>query len=226
MRTLIYVPIIHTSADLGSIAKDVAKRGTEDLGEEVWKKHIKTVEGFWNVIAQYFDSINASGMRIYQDGMIAGGEIGQKIVEEGVKSGSKNYEVISKLLQRGALLVKTERLNLVKKERARLLKIVQAKTITERLLSFIKYKLTKNILLNKRDKFMAQIIDETLNQGETGTIFIGAYHNIKNRLSKDIQIKEIKDTDKVRQYQRLLPFYHKHKERFEELGRYLVSEIN
>ncbi|MCG2813655.1 MAG: hypothetical protein L6245_03145, partial [Thermodesulfovibrionales bacterium] len=69
-------------------------------------------------------------------------------------------------------------------------------------------------------------INETLNNGATGIIFIGAYHNIKERLPKDIQITEIKDVNKVRGYQRLLPFYNKNRKRFEELSRYLVSEIN
>ncbi len=42
MKRLLYVPIIHTSADLGSMAKDVAKRGKADLGEDIWKEHKKT----------------------------------------------------------------------------------------------------------------------------------------------------------------------------------------
>jgi len=94
MRILIYVPIIHTSADLGSLAKEVTERGIADLGEDFWKEHIKTVEGFWEAIVQYFDSINVTGVKIYQDGMVAEDEVCQKIVEEGLKSGSKNYDQI------------------------------------------------------------------------------------------------------------------------------------
>jgi hypothetical protein len=111
------------------------------------------------------------------------------------------------------------------KERDRLLKITQAKTTTEKLFGFIKYKLTKNMLLNKRDEYIVQRIDETLNEDQTGILFIGAYHNIKQRLPRDIQVKEIKDTRKVKDYQYLLPFCHKNKKRFEELGRYLISKI-
>ena len=59
-RTLIYVPVIHTSADLGSMAKDISKRGIRDLGEEIWTKHRKTVEGFWDTIVDYFDSIDVT----------------------------------------------------------------------------------------------------------------------------------------------------------------------
>lgn len=226
MRTLIYVPVIHTSADLGSLAGDVTKRGIADLGEDVWKEHQRTVEGLWDAISHYFDSIDVSGMKIYQDGMVAEGEIGEKIVEEGIKLGSKNYELVSNLIRRGAILVKTEVFKLVKKERDRLLAITQAKSITQKIIAFIRYKLVKKRLLSKRDNYIAKRIDETLNNGATGIIFIGAYHNIKERLSKDIQITEIKDADKIREYQRLLPFYNKNRKRFEELSRYLVSEIN
>ena len=67
MRTLIYVPIIHTGADLGSLAQLVTKRGIADLGEDIWKEHQRTVEGLWDVISDYFASIDVSGMKIYQD---------------------------------------------------------------------------------------------------------------------------------------------------------------
>jgi len=226
MRKLIYVPIIHSSADLGSLAKDVNKKGIANLGREVWEKHRETIEGFWNAISNHFNSIKVSERKIYQDGMVADGEIGDKIIEEGIKSGSKNYQLLSRLLKRGAILVRTEDLNLVKQERDRLLKITKAKTTAGKLFGFAIYKLTKNRLLSKRDNFITKRIDETLNQGETGVIFIGAYHDIKKRLPKDIQIIEIKDVDKVREYQRLLPFYNRNKSRFEELGKYLISPVD
>lgn len=225
VRGLLYIPIIHTSADLGSIAEDITRRGMVDLGEDIWKRHEKTIEDFWGVISSYFDGLDVSGMKIYQDGMVAEGEIGEKIVEEGIRSGSRNYELVSRLLKRGALLVKTEDLKLVKKERDRLFKITRAKGVVEKLLGLITYKMTKGMLLTRRDRFIARRIDETLNQGEMGIVFIGAFHHIKKKLPKDIQITEVKDADKVREYHRLLPFYRKDKGRFEELRKYLVTEI-
>lgn len=227
MRTLIYIPIIHTSADMGSLAEEVTKRGIRDLGSEIWSKHEETVLRFWDVIIKYFDSLEVSVFKIYQDGMVAEGEIGQKIVEEGVRSGSKNYEVIARLLQKGSILIKTEDFCLVSKERDSLIKIMQGKTAVEKLIAIIKYKITKNRLLKERDRYIAGRIAETLHQGERGIVFIGAYHDLKKRLPEDIKIIEIKDTERVREYQRLLPFYHKHnKERIKELGRYLISEID
>ena len=224
MRMLIYVSIIHTSADLGSIAEDVNKKGIAHLGEEIWAKHKRTVEGFWDVISHYFDSLDIKGVKIYQDGMVADGEVGKRIVEETAKAGSRNYQLVSRLLERGAILVKTEDFELVKEEYDRLLAITQAKTIIRKIIGFIKYKLVKSRLLSKRDSFVAERIDQTLKPGEKAILFIGAYHKVKSRLPADIEIKEIKDTEKVRKYQRLLPFHGKYKKQFDQLGEYLVSE--
>jgi len=225
MRTLIYVPIIHTSADLGSIAKDVTKRGVANLGEEIWTKHKKTVEGFWDAIAHYFDSLDVKGMKLYQDGMIAEDEVGMKIVEDTTKAGSKNYQLLLRLLNRGAVLVKTEDFKLVKQEYDRLLAITQAKSTIRKIIVFAKYKLLKAILLNKRDGFIARRIDQTLEENEKAILFLGALHKIKKKLPKDIRVREIKDSSKVRKYQKLLPFYNKRKKQFNELGKYLVSEV-
>lgn len=225
MRTLMYVPIIHTSADLGSMANDITKRGIANLGEEIWTKHRRTVEDFWDAISDYFDSIEVKGMKIYQDGMVGEDKIGKKIVEDTAKAGSKNYQLVSKLLEKGAILVKTEDFKLVKQEYDRLLAITQAESIIRKIIAFIKYKMVKAVLLNKRDTFIAKRIDETLEPDEKGILFIGAFHKIKGRLPKNIQVREIKDTDKIRRYQRLLPFHNKYRTQFDELGKYIVSEV-
>ncbi len=226
MRTLLYVPIIHTSADLGSLAKDVERRGLEKFGENMWRDHLRTIDGLWDALFLYFDSINVSGAKIFQDGMIADGDVGLNIIQEGDKAGSKNHQLVSKLLHRGALLMKTEDFNLVKKERDRLLKMIRAKTTAEKIFGLIIYKLTKKTLLRQRDEYIAQRIDRALQEGETGILFIGAYHQIKPRLPRDIKIKEIKETRKIKDYQSLLPFYQKNQKRFEDLSGYLISKID
>ena len=148
MRTLIYVPIIHTAADLGSMAKDITKRGVSNLGEEIWTKHRETVDGFWDTISGYFESLDVKGMKIYQDGMIGDGELGERIVQDTAKAGSKNYQLVSRLLERGAILTKTEDFKLVKQEYDSLLAIIQAKSTIRKIMAFIRYKLVKNRLLN------------------------------------------------------------------------------
>lgn len=225
MRTLFYVPIIHTGPDLGSLSEEVNKRGIKELGEKVWKEHLSTVDAFWKMIADYFNRIDAMGVKIYQDGMVGEDEVGKEIVETGAKCGSKNHELVLNLMKRGAVLVKTEDFKLVKKERDRLVAIIQAKSIIQKLIAFIKYILVKNRLLNQRDEFIAKRINETLGHHEAAILFIGAYHNIKGRLFKDILIKQVKDIQKVKEYQNLLPFYHKKKKQLEELGKYLISKV-
>jgi len=225
MRTLIYVPIIHTSADLGSMAKEVTKRGIRSLGDEIWEKHRRTVEKFWDAISDYFESVDVAGMKIYQDGMVAEDEVGKRIVEDTAKTGSKNYQLVSRLLERGAFLVKTEDFKLVKQEYDSLRAMTEAKSTTRKIIAFIKYRLVKTTLLNKRDAFIAKRIDQTLKPDEKAILFIGAFHKIKKRLPKSIRVRELKDPEKVRKYQRLLPFCNKYRNQFEKLGAYIVSEV-
>ena len=43
-------------------------------------------------------------------------------------------------------------------------------------------------LLERRDKFIAQRINETLGPGEVGIIFLGMLHELEPWLAKDIQV--------------------------------------
>lgn len=226
MRRLLYVPIIHTEADLGSVGQDVAKRGLRQFGEILWKRHQETVLSFWESIASYFDSIEVSGFKIFQDGMVADGELGMTIVREAVKADSRNYQVVSELIRKGAILVKTEDFNFVREERDWIIRITQAKSRAQKLDAAIKYKLAKNNLLDKRDKFIAKQINDTLQEGGMGILFIGAFHNVRKWLQQDIHVAELKDINKVKEYQKLLPFYRSNKEKVEKLSMYLMDRCS
>jgi len=225
MRTLLYVPIIHTSADLGSLSKEVAERGIARLGEEVWERHRQIVAGFWRSVWDSFDGVDVTGMKIYQDGMVADGDVGRRIAEDSAGAGSLNYQLVLELLDRGASLTRTESFDLVKREYDRLIAMTQARSMRSKLMAVIRYKIAKSSLLRRRDAFIARTIGETLEPGETGILFIGALHDVTKWLCADIQIEEVKDRRKVRDYQRLLPFHSKHAQRCEELGRYLIARV-
>ena len=186
MRRLIYVPIIHISADLGNIASEVNKRGKSLIGDKDWKRHKEVILGFWDSIDGYFDSLNVKIFKIYQDGLVANGVVGLKIVADGVKKGSKNYEIVSRLIKRGAQLVKTESFPAVKKEYDYLIQITKAKKSIKKIIAALNYRFHKKILLKKRDEFIAKTIDNTLKQDETGVLFLGAHHEIIPRLPEDI----------------------------------------
>lgn len=226
MRTLIYVPIIHSSADMGSLGKELNKKCVSEFGEKVWQTHIDTVNGFWEAIECYFETIDIyiKGTKIYQDGMFVDGEIATKIIEESIKSGSKNYEIVLNLLNKGAILIKTEDFKMVKDEFDGLQSIIKSKSNIKKLILLLKYKILKPRFLNRRDKFIAGRIAETLGPYETGILFIGAYHNIIKRLPKDITVIELKEIAKVREYQKGIRFYGKMKsQQFEQLTQYMIK---
>lgn len=226
MRTLLYVPIIHTSADLGSLAGAVAERGIGRLGEKAWKQHRETVAGFWRSISDYFDRLDVEGMNVYQDGMVAEGDIARRIAEETAATGSLNYQLVLRLLDRRAVLVKTEDLDLVKREYDRLVGMVRAKSLGARLLALARYKLGKTTLLKRRDAFMADRIGATLKPDQDGILFIGALHRVERWLPPDIRVSHVKDSGKVRDYQRLLSSHSSCSQQFDDLRKYLVSQVD
>ena len=203
-RKLYLAPIIHMGADMGSLASALDETAKTELGEEVWEKHKETLFSFWRSVAQFFDPLDVKGFNIYQDGLVADGDIGIKIVKEGVSQGSKNYEIVEKLLDMGAVLVKTEDPALVKKEYIYIKKMVYAKSPREKEACAQRYKRAQNQLLKERDDYIARRIDETLHEGETGVLFIGAYHDIASKLPDDIHVVQVKDITEVREYQKSL----------------------
>ena len=202
MRELYLVPILHMSADMGSLASSLDETAKAEFGKEVWQKHKEAVSSFWDSIGQFFDAMNVKGFKIYQDGMVADGADGLRIIREGIIQGSKNFEIIGKLLQRGAMLVKTEDLVLVKQEYAYIAKIAHSKSPKEKEVWALRYKVAQGRLLRQRDDFIAKTIEVTLGEGDTGILFIGAYHDILSRLPGDIQVAQVRDITKVREYQR------------------------
>jgi hypothetical protein len=227
MRNLIYIPIIHSSADMGSMASELTRKSINEFGEEFWNTHVDTVNQYWEVIRHYCDTIDFDGkpVKIYQDGMVADGDIALKIMEDSVKAGSKNYEIISRLVNHGATIVKTEDLSMVKKELDMLKSMPTSGSLIMKVIKIIRFKISRHKLLVQRDKFIAETINRTLAPNETGIIFIGAYHGVLNKLSKDIVVKEVKEINKVREYQKLIPFHTKRKQHFDNLSKYLIQPV-
>jgi len=84
MRKLYLVPILHMSADMGSLAPALEETAKAELGQEVWEKHKGAVSGFWDCIGQFLDALDVKGFKIYQDGMVANGADGLRIIREGI----------------------------------------------------------------------------------------------------------------------------------------------
>ncbi len=224
-RSLLYIPVIHSGSDMGTIAGDISHKGVAELGEENWQSHINTVEKYWDLIADYCKQLNfeAKGLKIYQDGMVADGEIASKIIEDNLKMGSRNYQIISELMSRGAEIVKTEDFGLVKKELELYKSVSASDSLLKKLIKILIIKIKRKSLMRKRDAFIASCIANTLKPGETGLIFLGAYHHILNKLPGNIKVIQLKEISKVKQYQKLLPFQSRYKALFQEITDYLVE---
>jgi hypothetical protein len=132
MRNLYVIPIIHMSADMGSIAPTLDDKATAKLTSELWQRHKEIVSAFWDSIGRFLNTLDVNGFKIYQDGLVADGEEGLRIIRESIRQGSKNYEIIGRLLERGAVLIKTESLSLVKQEYNYITKMVRSKSLKER----------------------------------------------------------------------------------------------
>lgn len=211
---------------MGSIASTLDEKGIARLTPELWRRHKEIVSAFWDSIGRFLDALNVNGFKVYQDGLVADGEEGLRIVRESASQGSKNYEIISRLLERGAILVKTESLSLVKQEYGYITKMTRSRSLKEREVAALRYKLARGKLLKQRDEFIVGRINETLAEGETGILFIGAYHNVARRLAPDIRAGEVKEVTRVKEYHKSLINMKNRDRQLRELGEYLVSPVS
>ena len=186
MRRLRYIPVIHTGVEMGSMYGTLKAEYIRRFGAQKWEEHNRIIEDFWQGIRnKVFDlDLNYQNTRLYQDGLpVCGKEM--DLVQELVKMGSRNHQILMELIQLGAKLEGTEDPKLLLEEYDYLKKASadlgkhQAKKRYQRL--------AKSILL-KRDLYIGQRIDKTLQEGETGLLFIGITHRVNEKLPKDIEI--------------------------------------
>jgi len=100
---------------MGSVASFLESETVAVIGQEAWENHKALVTRFWGTVAAFFSGMDVRGFKVYQDGQVADAEEALKIIQEGAKQGSQNYAIIVDLVARGALLVQTEDISLVRK---------------------------------------------------------------------------------------------------------------
>ncbi len=215
MRSLLYLPIIHTEADMGSMAATIERESASLCGQERWSRHRETVAKFWQSVVDYLLSCDSASMKIYQDGLAADGEVGRKIIKEAARRGSRNHQVVLELIKKGAEIRKTEDASLLLQEYEHIYKLVSGKPSET---------VSSDRLTEQRDRFIASTINETLRDGEIAVLFIGAYHNVFPLLARDIVVKQIKDAEKVRAYFHEL-FSGRDETMFQQLAHYLTAPI-
>jgi hypothetical protein len=191
MRKLIIIRIVHAPTDMGSAGAGLEKAGISTLGRQRWLENQKKIENFWQELEKEVDGLGLEmdKLRIYQDGLPCAGALGERIVRETAAKGSKNYQIVQKLMDRGAKIEATESADLLRQEYGYIKSLLEAKTNEERRAAEERYNQVKDKLLEERDQFIARSIDATLTEGETGLLFIGASHNVLAKIAGDIEVK-------------------------------------
>ena len=193
MRKLVYIRIVHSAADMGSLSEKLQEEIISKIGREKWDEHQKRILEFWDKLEVELLNLKLANkpLKIYQDGLPCGGEMGLKIVHTTAQLGSQNYKLIEKLVENNAEIVATEDAKLLIEERNLLKNIYNNSTSKEREQEKQKYNLRKKSLLQERDEYIAFRINSTLKAGETGILFIGAEHNVIPWLEKDIEVIDL-----------------------------------
>ncbi len=189
MRQLIYVPVIHSEADMGTVAESHKKEFTDQFGVCVWNEHIKAVDEMWEGIRKRLCKLDVdySKVRIYQDGLpLCGREM--HIVRDVAAQGSQNHQLVLSLVERGASLEGTEDVQLLLEEYRYIQAITTERKPAEKRKKAKSLSVKRKLLLRRRDRFTAQRIDETLQEGETGILFAGMAHRIDMYLPNDINV--------------------------------------
>lgn len=224
MRRLIYVPIIHTEQELGTLAEGIEQRAKIVIGESHWQRHKEVVRLYWQEIASYWERTHIPGLKIFQDGMPTDGEVAETIVKNLADKGSINYKIIAQLVEKGAILIQTEDPEAVKKEYLLAKELAKRKSLLGSLWAVVRYKQRKGKLLQVRDAYIIKSISESLAEGETGVCFLGAEHQILASLPQDIEVIALKDSQKVKEYHQKY-MSRKWEEDVSRLGSYLTAPI-
>jgi len=183
MAHLLYVPVVHSSADMGSAASGYRSAFIARFSEQKWLERIDEYASIWRCILDNLDSAIArrglplSQVKLYQDSLpVCGHETA--MVAELAGQGSENHKLLSQLMARGAVLVGSESPQLLIAE----YRLLQTQGHTQE---------QADSLLEERDRFIAARIDETLAENELGILFIGALHQVQRYLTPRITVEYV-----------------------------------
>jgi hypothetical protein len=179
MRTLIIVPIVHSREDMGSLAPD-SRRGVAEAA--------RLGAVFWSAIRERIESLDQDwrGVKVYQDGLPDTlPDLVDRIV---ARAPGQNYKLLRWLAGQGAAVLGTEDPKLLMEEHT-LLKAISDASGPDRPRARAAYTSRAPALLDERDSYIARRIDTTLDEGQTGLLFVGAAHQVENKLPRDIVVR-------------------------------------
>lgn len=189
VKKLYYIPVIHTQVDMGSLNESIKCATLRNLGRTALKRKIDLIDKMWNNIEQTIQSLVLpyNNVFLYQDGLpVCGQEI--KIVTQLAKTGSRNHQLLLKMMGEGATLMGTESLELLMEEYELAKQVLAEENISKFSPVRTSQQALSDSLLEKRDQFIASRINSTLYKGKIGILFLGMLHSVVNWLDNDILV--------------------------------------
>lgn len=177
MARLICVPVLHSAAEMGSAGAAYKAAFIARFGEPQWEARCREYDAIWDAIGKGLAqrAPHLDRVRLFQDSLpVCGHEAA--LVHELAAQGSRNHQLLEKLMRAGATLVGTESPALLLEE-YRLLQSPERSPQQEA------------DLLQRRDRFIAGRILEALGDGATGILFIGALHAVARHLPASIAVE-------------------------------------
>ena len=180
-RSLIYVPVLHSSGDMGSLASLIPR--PTDYGAQVGR--------YWDAVEADFRAMRRrwQEVRVYQDGLpVTRPDIVARIVAD---VDSPNYRLLRWLAGEGAIVVGTEDPILLQEE----YELLKASVTDEAARQAYAARATG--LLESRDRYIAARIDDTLPSAGTGVLFVGLQHEVTRLLPPDIAVTSLPCCDEL-----------------------------
>lgn len=92
-KKLLIIPVAHSEAEMGSLRNDISQIIEGAMGWDRRERHREEVYTFWKKLKELLERIlkdvDMEKVKIYQDGIPVGGELGVKLVEECARMGAK-----------------------------------------------------------------------------------------------------------------------------------------
>lgn len=190
-RTLFYLPIIHSQSEMGELGQSIMKITLRKLGMEAWQRKVDMVAQFWSGIEDIvFNELALpySTTRVYQDALpVCDKEL--EIVTDIARMGSLNHQLLLRLKDAGATIMGTESPELLVEEYRLAKNVLGAGTVRQAIALEASQKTASEHILARRDAFIAARIADTLQEGETGILFLGMLHDPVSRFPKDMEVR-------------------------------------
>jgi hypothetical protein len=169
MKTLYIVPRMYTHEEIQFIIS-ATPSDYKDKSQE-----------FWNYIESKLIPFQKKIKHIYRDIL---SKNGREALEYLQVIDAKGYTIIEKLVNAGAILEKTEDQTLLS-EAESWLNLMRRGRLSGSIMELFQSN------LSERNKFIAKVINDTLESGESGVLFIEATRRIQDLLSSDFKVIKV-----------------------------------